>query len=112
MIFDLTKFKPIQTFGISLLFIGAAGVFIYFLMHNSPNFVSPFKVFFICMVAWHLLTGVGIIIRKIWGFYLLKFYLYILMLGFPIGTKTAKKMFKYMEENQIKDLFFNRGILL
>lgn len=112
MIIDLQKFKPIKTFGMFLSFLGVVGIIIFLLEWNNPDFKIPFQVFLVAMIVWHLLTGIGIITRRTWGFHLMKFYLHLLMWGYPFGTITAKRMFKYVEENQIKDVFFSKGIPL
>ncbi len=61
--------------------------------------------FGIGMAIWYLLVGVGLLSRSMWGYCLLKAFLFILALGFPIGTLISYYSLKYMKNNDIKDLF-------
>ena len=61
-----------------------------------------FKIFAFLTVTIHLLVGVGIWTRTGWGFYLLKFYLYVMMLGVPIGTMIAMRVLSDIKENNVK----------
>ena len=54
---------------------------------------------------WYLITGIGILTRKEWGYYLFKSFLYVLLLAFPIGTIISVKSLRYMKRNGIKNLF-------
>ena len=40
-----------------------------------------------------------------WGYYLLKFVVYILFLSFPIGTVISYSSLKYMKKNNVKELY-------
>ncbi|MCK4828752.1 hypothetical protein KA005_74160 [bacterium] len=112
MILDYKRFKPIRTFGYIITAIGIFGAFLLLAEWNDPNFTLTFKLFSIFMTVWHLLTGLGILLRISWGFYLLKFYLYVLMLGIPIGTLIAKKILDYMRDNEIESFFLSQEIQL
>jgi len=46
-----------------------------------------------------------------WGYYLMKIYLFILLLGVPIGTYLALKALRYLKENEIKK-FFGKSITI
>lgn len=52
-----------------------------------------------------LVAGIGILIRRKWGYYLLKFVLYILFPSFPIGTYISWSSLKYMKKNNVKELY-------
>jgi len=112
MILDYNRFKPIRTFGYILAAVGIFSAFLLLAEWNDPNFTITFKIFSIFMAVWHLLTSLGILMRKSWGFYFLKFYLYVLMLGIPIGTLIAKKILDYIRDNEIKIFFLSREIPL
>lgn len=71
-------------------------------MQNLPFYSNYFGN---VISIWYLMTGIGILARKIWGYYLFKFFLYVLFLAFPIGTVVAYKSLSYMKKNDIKDLF-------
>lgn len=51
--------------------------------------------------------GLGLTLRKIWGYYLFVVFLYLSYPGFPIGTLIAYKGLKYIKENDIKSFFNN-----
>jgi hypothetical protein len=61
------------------------------------------------MSAWHYFMGVGILARRMWGYFLMKLYLHIMLLGFPVGTYLALRALKYLRENQIIE-FFGKGV--
>ncbi len=106
MIHDYSLFRPVKTAGIFLILfsvvIGAAHVFGFF---KDPDFDKSFDIFFLIIFIWHLSTGLGILSQKMWGYYLLKFFLYIMVLSFPIGTYFGVKSLRYLRENNIKSFF-------
>jgi len=106
MILDYKRFRPIKTLGIILLIIGVLGFFALITNWYEPEFYDTATIFILVMSVWHLITGLGILARKRWGFVLMKFYLYVLLLGIPIGTLLAKRILSYIKENEI-ELFFN-----
>jgi len=112
MILDYEKFKPIKTFGIVLITIGIAGCLTILTKWEDPEIFTSAWVFIALMTMWHLVTGIGILVRKKWGFYLLKLYLYVLYLGIPIGTLLAKRILRYIKENEIELFFGGRGLEL
>jgi hypothetical protein len=57
------------------------------------------------MGSWYLTTGVGILLRRKWGYFFFKSFLFFLLLGFPIVTFFAYKSLKYIKRNNIKTLF-------
>lgn len=107
MILDFNKYNPIRNFGIFLSIIGILEFIISFIILKDPEIYRAAIVFIFIMSGWHCATGIGIIIRKRWGFVLLKFYLHGLLYAIPIGTIISKRMFKYIDENDI-ELFFGR----
>lgn len=64
-----------------------------------------YNYFGISMLIWYLITGIGILMRKMWGYYLFKLFLYVLLLGFPIMTYISYKSLQYTKKNNIKVLF-------
>lgn len=112
MILDDNKFKPIRTFGIILTAAGIFGVFALILELNDPRFSMGGLTFLVVMSTWHLISGLGILLRKKWGFTLMKFYLYIMYLGVPLGTLLSKKILSYIKENEIELFFTRKGIRL
>jgi hypothetical protein len=99
----------LKTYGIVLICFSIFGsyplVSLYFMEDRSDIAVHKFVTFFVLTGVWYLATGIGILLRSKWGYFLFKFFLYILLLGFPIGTFIAYKSLKYIKRNDIKTLF-------
>ena len=106
MLLDDAIFRPVKIPGILFVAIAILGS----AFHAGSLREPEFRCFIIFMTAWHLSTGLGILFRKIWGFYLLKSYLYFLLLGFPIGTWIAVKSLRYIKEKEIVRFFKSRII--
>src|SRR5688500_4953636 len=101
MLLDLDKFRPVRTGGILLITIGVAGLLFHFEHLTDPRFTS----FILVGTGWHLITGLGIILQRMWGYYLLKLYLYVLLLAIPIGTYIAWQSLRYLRDNEIERFF-------
>ncbi len=112
MILDDNKFRPIRTFGTFLTAAGMFGIFALIAEYSAPKFDKGAIIFLIIMSGWHLISGLGILLRKRWGFILMKFYLYIMYLGVPLGTLLAKKILGYIKENEIELFFKGKEIRL
>lgn len=78
---------------------------IHFLELNDVRYTKDFGAFVLIVSFLHLLFGIGVIFKKMWGFYALKIYLYSLYLAIPIGTYIANKTLRYIEKHEIKKLF-------
>ena len=108
---DFDKFKPIRVFGFILTAFGILSFLEAEFGVNDSDFRLGAILFLLVMSIWHLATGIGIILRKRWGFPLMKLYVYIFLLGVPIGTLIATRMLRYINENNIA-LFFKEKELL
>jgi len=97
--------RPIKIFGSVLLAVGIIGIFFDFIYLNDPQLSKGFKIFGIIVSMWHILAGMGVIFQRAWGFYIFKSYLYVLFLGFPIGTYIASKMLNQIKSNELKKYF-------
>ena len=99
----------LKTYGIVLIFFSICSIYplvsLYFMGDRPDIDVHKFVTFFALTGVWYLTTGIGILLRNKWGYFLFKFFLYILLLGFPIGTFIAYKSLKYIKRNGIKTLF-------
>ena len=71
-------------------------------IESRPPFMNYFGI---GVIGWCFATGVGILLRKAWGYYLLKSFLYLLLISFPIGTFISYKSLKFMEKNSIRKEF-------
>jgi hypothetical protein len=107
LISQIRDFKPIKIFGyffiaISILFC----IVLLFEPATGPN--EPHMLiwgFVIFSALFHFLLGIGILLKKNWGFVFFKAYLKLLFLAFPIGTYISKKTFEYMDEYNTKKYF-------
>ena len=97
--------KPIKFFGGILIVASFIGIFMFFTLLVDPEFDSSFKVFIISMLIFHFITGVGLLTQKVWGFYLFKLYLFIWLLGIPIGTFISWKTLQYIKKHDLKKFF-------
>jgi hypothetical protein len=97
--------RPVKIFGSILFIIGFIGIIFDFTYLNDPELSTGFKIFGVVVSMWHLLGGIGVLLKKAWGFYIFKSYLYILILGIPIGTYIAFKMLGYIKRNNLKEYF-------
>jgi hypothetical protein len=75
-------------------------------IYVSVIYFSSRHVYFGAVIGiWYLLTAIGLFTRKKFGYYSLKLFLYILLVGFPIGTIISYKMLKYIKKNNIVNHF-------
>jgi len=95
--------RPIRWFMIVLFASVAIGVLmcVATIDHEYPYF----NAFTLSMIIWHAITAIGIMTKYKWGFYLFKFYLCVLYIGFPIGTYVAKKYLEYIKEHAIESYY-------
>ena len=89
------------------VFIGISVACLYTLyailtIESAPASMGYFAT---AIIVLYFLTGIGILKRKVWGYYLLKFFLYVLLLSFPIGTFISYKSLKFMKKNSIRKEF-------
>jgi len=109
MLLDENDFRPFRILG---FFLVGSAIFGFVFFADSLRESAFSKWFTIITGTWYLATGLGILSRKIWGFYLLKLFLYILILGFPIGTWIGIKSLRYIEEKQIVNFFKGKSLKL
>jgi hypothetical protein len=100
-----TRFIKYYGLALFILFIGC--LYTIYISLYIEDYPKEHYYFVIPMSAWYLLTAIGLLIRKQWGYYLFKFFLYVLFLAFPIGTIVSYKSLTYIKRNDIKDLFSN-----
>ncbi len=91
-------------FGYVLIGISIIGA-LFFYWASLQGLTAP--VYFVAILTtWYFVTGVGVIWLKKWGYYLFKFFLFLLFLSFPIGTFISYKTLSYMKKNNIREYFF------
>lgn len=106
---DYSLFKPVRFAGSFCIIFTIFGILFHYNTLTNPEVDSSFKYFVTIVSIFHLSVGLGILLQKIWGYYLMKLYLFILLLGVPIGTYLALKALLYLKENEIK-MFFDKSI--
>jgi hypothetical protein len=110
MKYDYKYFWPVKVAGAFFLIIGIIAGMLYLYNINNPKMDLPFQIFILVNFIWYLLMGLGLIKQWIWGYNMLKFYLYIISIGFPIGTYIGIKSLRYLKENNIKYFFEQQAI--
>lgn len=98
-------FKPIKIFGYCFILMGVIALIMHFSLLQNKNYTIEFVYFVLMISFFHFLVGVGIILKKNWGFHIFKIYLYSLYFALPVGTYIAIKTFKYIDKHQIERFF-------
>ncbi len=96
--------RPLKVAGLFLIISSIFGGLFFNYINLTDGLEKSFKIFISINIFTHLLLGIGIFFKKIWGLYLLKAYLYLLVLAFPIGTYIGVKSLRYIRENKIKEV--------
>ncbi len=108
--FSLIVFSFLAIFAFIDPFFTDTESFLYVLGPHRD--LGPHFYFWAGSVAFYLLLGLGVLLRTRWGYFVLKGFLYILLLAFPIGTWISYKMLSYMKRHEIKKYFGARVLLL
>lgn len=106
---EFELFKPVRNFGLVLTSIGGLGIVCHVVNAQDSQYIIGAQIFVLSVSIFHLLIGLSIVSRNRYGFRCLRFYLYLLYPGFPLGYFYAKRMFEYIEANKI-ERFFGRSI--
>jgi hypothetical protein len=101
----INKVRFIRGFGFALIIFSILGILSVCISASMREVPAYFNYFGITITSWYLLTGIGILTQRKWGYFLFKFFLYFLLLALPIGTIISYKALKYMKQNNIKVLF-------
>jgi hypothetical protein len=114
MVAAAEEMRPIRILGTALILLTIFGI-LFFFSPQSPGFFFSFFAqmpqsslplyLLIGILIFYFLTGVGVVLQRKWGYWLLKATLFMLMLGFPIGTYISYKTLSYMKKHQIKRHF-------
>ncbi len=105
-------FRPVRISGIALIIAGICGALLQISLLNDPEFDKAFNIFVTTISVWHLITGLGVLSQKYWGYILLKFYLYFMLLGVPIGTYYGLKALRYLKEKEIVKFYRSNSIII
>ena len=112
MIRNYKDYKPIRIAGQIFIFLGLFILFLAFFQLKESEEEYFFQIFAWVNICWYLFMGLGLLQQKIWGYYLLKIYLYLMAIGFPIGTYIGLNSLKYLKEKNIKEFFETKSIEL
>ncbi len=107
-----SEIKPIVIFGAVIIVFTLFSMFFFF-SPKSPAYIFSFYNerpqsvlhFIIAVNLFYFLTGVGVILRMKWGYFLFKVFLYLMFLAFPIGTVISYVTLSYMKRHKIKTHF-------
>ena len=97
------SYRPIRNFGYFFVALATLGLLILFLKLTDVEHLLLVWAFVGSVCLFHLLLGVGILLRKRSAFIMFKGYLHLLYLGFPVGTYLARETLKYIDENRIEE---------
>lgn len=104
-----TILKPVMIFGYCLIIMGCTVLAMhYYTLRNDP-LADEFRFFDLSISFFHFFIGFGILLKKKWGYYCFRFYLYLISIGFPVGTFIGLKMLKYIDKNNVKQFFGKRN---
>jgi len=96
---------PLRLWAFVMLFFGVSGIISYFIASGETGFTFSFQLFTIIITTYYLLTGIGLLLFKSWGYRLFLFNLGMFYLAFPLGTYLAIKTNEYLKKNEIKRLY-------
>lgn len=97
--------KFVRGYGWVLLGFSILTFYAEYLVQSARDVPTWFAYVGVVAAAFYGLAGIGLLSYKCWGYLLLKVFLYILMLGFPIGTMISIWSLRYMRQNKIRGLF-------
>ncbi len=115
--------KAIRILGLAFVLFSFVAVLAFFhpffLDPESPLYVFgsrrefvPHLYFWGGCVVFYLVLGLGVLFRTKWGYLLLKGFLYVLFVCFPIGTWISYKILSYIKRHELKQYFGARVLLL
>ncbi|MBI5232971.1 MAG: hypothetical protein HY880_01310 [Deltaproteobacteria bacterium] len=105
---DDKKINIIKKWGYAFIGLAILTLLFCYWVDSTTGLSNEMRGFVIIVSIWHLTTGLGVMYLTKWGFYLLKLFLYMLLLSFPIGTILAFKALKYMKNNNMSYYFGKR----
>jgi hypothetical protein len=95
----------VKIYGYAVLALSLACVLTIYFLSSIESRPLVMNYYGSAVAGWYLITGIGILSQKRWGYYLFKVFLYVLLLAFPIGTLIAYKSLSYIKRNNIKELY-------
>ncbi|MGI0016210.1 MAG: hypothetical protein ACREBU_22550, partial [Nitrososphaera sp.] len=112
--FKVPEVRPLMVTGVALVVFAAILTWAFLLRPGSPAFILKLDregIYLVTsligpVVLFYLVTGLGIMFPRKWGYYLFRAFLYIhLFVGFPITTILAYRGLSYVRAPSIKRHF-------
>jgi len=100
-----SRIRFLRIYAFVLVALAVLGLWVLHIASRSGRLSSLHDYCVMGVLVYYLVTAVGLLRRNIWGYYLFKFFLYLLIISFPIGTFIAYKSLRYMRESDVKSLF-------
>ena len=105
------EFRPLLILAWVIVGISGFAGIMFLLNPASPAYLfrpgrDPFLLASaVAIEVFCLLSGIGVILRRKWGYYLFKSFLYTQFVAFPIGTIISYMTLSYMRKHEIKRHF-------
>jgi hypothetical protein len=96
---------PLRVIAIYLICSCVIGVLFLNDMLTYKRFGSDHVVFIVIILIIHSVVAIAVLSQKRWGLFLFKGYLYVLLLGFPVGTYVALRILRYIKHHEIDKLY-------
>lgn len=93
------------------LFASLFGVFFLgtlcfsYVVSSNPELPHWMRYFVAANLLFYAVGALGLFGCRLFGFYALKVFLYVLLLSFPIGTLIAVRILRYMKRQGVRSLF-------
>ena len=95
-------YKPIRNFGYFFIVLGICGFAVLLTELRDIEQLILVWLFIGSLSLFHLMLGIGIVLKKRLGFGVFKTYLQCMYIAFPVGTILSKKTLEYIEQNNIE----------
>ncbi|PKN66657.1 MAG: hypothetical protein CVU57_05230 [Deltaproteobacteria bacterium HGW-Deltaproteobacteria-15] len=102
---DIDYYRPIKYFGLFFVISGFAVFVLYIVSSIDYGFRLGFVIFSVSASLLQIITGLGLLFRRLWGFYLFRFQLHLLYFAFPLGTWLAHRTLRYIDKYRIIEYF-------
>ena len=97
--------KRINYFSYFFIFTSIFILMIHFVLLSDPAYSIEFKVFVFINIFYYFFVGLGLILKRKWGYYGLMSFVYVLYLAIPVGPYLAGRALRYIEKHDIKNMF-------
>lgn len=92
--------------------LGIGSLWVVYSASTDPDFLTPdsparfqMALFGVVVSLWYLVTAIGLLARKKWGWQSFWCFLLLCLVCFPIGTIAAVMSMRYARANRLKQLF-------